>query len=451
MILPFVTMASNVFVCSLADRHQAHRCLFLWFLVVALIGYGSYGILPFFVAPQLEERGLNIATWTMICIIATVSTIAMSVITCLSDALAMNSSIRRDTSFGKIRVWGTLGWGLGSLLLSFINQSTKLPLLVPGLIMTTVLILADVLAVAFWPNKNDFELERPSLATVCQDSMLDSGTAGCPGDGKDNSSDASYRSRSLSATPAQLLTSEKSTVDVSSSKIQWELFREVAKRRSSIFVYMGLFTLSGAIISVQWSYFFLFLKSIHPAEFAFVSGFAMTIDSVIEVPFFLLSEQMIQILGRNHTLGFSFASMGARFLLYNYLLPNSSIYLVIIPELLQGPSFGLFYVVMTEVANEYSECEDAIAKVIKEGLVPDTADNIRRLRQSLRATMQSVVSACYEGLGLGLGSILGGLVIEYYGFANLWFYSALVSLSVGFATSAFAMRFAKSSPLNEVR
>lgn len=451
MVLPFVTIGSKVFFCSLADRHRAYRSMFICFLTIALIGYGSYGVLPFFVSPQPKENGLNLATWILICIITAVSTIAMSVITCLSDTFAVNTSKRRNTSYGKVRVWGTLGWGLSSLLLSFINQSDKLPLLVPGLIMTATCIFADVLFASLWPHKEDFKLERLSNMPICHDIVV----TDSPQKLKSTPSpvtrltdvkcgplgDNNYGTKSLNGSSSPSVTLEQPVVDTASIRIQWRLFREVARRRKSIFMYMILFTLSGAVISLQWSYFFLYLKDIYAADFAFISGFAMVIDSMLgELPFFLVSDYIIRILGRTHTLSFSFMSIGVRYLLYQYLLPNSSMYFVILSEILQGPSFVLFYVVMTEIGNEYSDCEYAIARVINEGLVPNNPENVDKLRQSLRATMQSIVNSCYEGLGLGIGSIVGGVVIQQYGFENLWFYSALLSLLVGIVTSVSAPR-----------
>lgn len=381
----------------------------------------------------------------------------MSVITCLSDTFAVNTAKRRDTTYGKVRVWGTLGWGASSFLLSFINQSDKLPLLVPGLIMTAALIFADVLVALLWPYKDDFKLEKPSNLPISQDSDTESARKPVSGASavtrlttvEGSTKDNNYGTKSIEETSSYPRSTEQPIVDVSSIKIQWKLFIEVARRRKSIFVYMALFTLSGAVISLQWSYFFLYLKNIYAADFAFISGFAMIIDAMLgELPFFLLSDQVIQILGKKHTLSFSFMSIGVRYLLYQYLLPNSNMYFIILSEILQGPSFVLFYVVMTEIGNEYSDCEDAITKVIDEGLVPNNPENVKKLRQSLRATMQSVVNSCYEGLGVGIGSIVGGLVIQCYGFDNLWFYSALVSLFVGLATSVLtSSRYATSRSL----
>lgn len=449
MVLPFVTILAKIFFCSLADRHRAYRAFFICFLTSALLGYGSFGVLPFFITPQPKEQGLNRTTWAIICLMNSVATISMAVISCLSDAFAMNSSKKNNSSYGLIRLWGTLGWGASSVVISLINQTDKLPYLVPGLIMTIILIGIDIVAAIFWPNAEDFKLDKSASDMDVEDvvSVLTKETSLNPIQVKlSDENDADQRTSNsygtydrtkttIVASQSNSAIEEQSQVrNASDVKVQWLLFKEVAKKRRSLFRYMILFTISGALIALQWSYFFLYLEYIYKADFTFISGFSMVVQSMLgELPFFILSKVIIQQLGKSHTLSLSITSIGIRYLLYRYLLPNASMYFVLLTETFQGPNFGLFYVVMTEVGLDYSDCEEAIVKVVEEGVVANNPKEIEKLRQSLRATMQSVVSACYEGLGLGIGSILGGLITEYYGYDYLWIWGALTAIVLGLA------------------
>ena len=346
-----------------------------------------------------------------------VATLSMSVISCLSDAFAMNSSKRHNTSYGSIRLWGTLGWGATSFILAFINQTDKLPLLVPGLILTIGLLSLDILFAIFWPYRDDFKLDRSS-------SDIDQETYGTTSEIETSVQELSVQTNNNKQ--------QEQHRDISNVSIQWLLFKEVATRRKSLYRYMCLFIISGALISLQWSYFFLFLKNIYSNDFSYISGLSMVAQSMIgELPFFILSSYIVKKLGRMHTLSISIISIGLRYLLYRYLLPNASMYFVLLTESFQGPNFGLFYVVMTEVGLDYSTCEDAIASAVDKGLIANNPNEIKKLRQSLRATMQSLMGACYEGLGLGVGSLIGGLVIDNYGFDNLWFYSAIIAIALG--------------------
>lgn len=435
MVLPFVTIGSKIFFCSLADRHRAYRSFFTAFLISALIGYGSFGVLPFFIEPQPEANGLNYKTWVMICIMTSVATVSMSVVGCLSDAFAMNSSRKHNISYGLIRLWGTLGWGVSSLALAFINQTDKLPLLVPGLIMTIVLLLLDIFAASIWPHKDDFKLNISCSnidveQVVAALSMNSHSTTNLAESNTSYQSTAELSTKDLSGVKSRA--NDKALKEISSVSIQWILFKEVASRRRSIFRYMILFTISGALISLQWSYFFLYLDKIYKNDFSFISGLSMVGQSMLgELPFFLVSQYVVRLLGRSHTLSISIISIGIRYLLYEYLLPNASMYFVLLTEILQGPSFGLFYVVMTEVGLEYSDCEEAIVSTADKGIITNNTEQIDKLRQALRATMQSLMSACYEGLGLGMGSIVGGLVIDYCGYSTLWTYSAITAIVLG--------------------
>lgn len=441
MVLPFVTIVAKLFFCSLADRHRAYRTFFIYALIAALIGYGSFGILPFFIQPQPKNLGLNHITWALICLMTSVSTISMGVISCLSDAFAMNSSKKNNSSYGFIRLWGTLGWGASAFLIAFINQTDSLPILVPGLLLLIALIGFDIIAVILWPDKDDFKLNKSSCAINFEDIVGNSLDNHTPSDMHDQKVDQFAKNvygSTESTGNFEIRNSHRGQTDqlqgrnISTVKIQWLLFKEIAQRRKSIFRYMILFTISGALISLQWSYFFLYLKNIYEADFTYISGLSMVGQSMLgELPFFVLSKQALDFLGRSHTLSVSIMSLGVRYLLYQFLLPNSSMYFVLLTETLQGPSFGLFYVVMTEVALDYSDCEDAIVKVANQGLIQSNPEQLEKLRQALRATMQSIMSACYEGLGLGVGAIVGGLVIDSYGFSDLWIWSSCLAIALG--------------------
>jgi len=376
----------------------------------------------------------------------------------------MNSSRKYNTNYGMIRLWGTLGWGASAFFLAFINQYDKLPYLVPGVIMTIVLISIDISAVVTWKNRDDFNLDKSASDKTCEDVLSVLAAKGTSSDLKDESVYLSASDKSIKAVSSGYGTScsvtkdktvsieasgnenAQNSIDISSLKMQWILFKQVSLLRPSIFHYMTLFTISGGLISLQWSYFFLYLEKIYEADFTFISGLSMVGQSMLgELPFFVLSNYIIQLLGRSHSLSISIASIGLRYLLYNYLLPNHSMYFVLLTETFQGPNFGLFYVVMTEVGLDYSDCEEVIANVVAQGVIANDPEVIDKLRQALRATMQSVMSACYEGLGVGIGSIVGGLTIDHFGYESLWFYSSLTAIALGLFNMFYELAGRKSN------
>lgn len=358
-----------------------------------------------------------------------VATISMSVISCLTDAFAMNSSVRHKTSYGLIRVWGTIGWGLASLILAKINQSTKMPYLVPGIVLLIILISIDIFIVILWPDREEFNLNKSARSRDSEtQSTIISDIISGPEETR-----VKYGSTNDRTSPTLLTQpSQQDNDQVSSVKTQWDLFKKVVAKRPSILRYMTLFTLSGALIGLQWSYYFQYLTVLYKDDFSYVSGISMFAQSMLgELPFFILSSSIVKFCGRSKSLSISIGTIGLRYLLYEFVMRNMNYYSVLFIEPLAGPNFGLFYVVMTDVGLDYSECNESIDELIEErNWNPSDLSLKEKLRNSLRATMQSVMGGCYEGLGVGLGALIGGIVIDQYNFSTLWIGSSAIAITL---------------------
>lgn len=432
-MLPFITIVTKLFFCSLADRYRAHRKFFIFFLTLALIGYGSFAILPKFI-DKPNNKDLDVRVWIIICIMFSIATIAMSVVASLSDAFAMNASKKGSISYGWIRVWGTVGWGISSLMLAKINQDPRYPFLVPGLIMLIIFITTDIGLVLIW-NKKDFILNKSASEPLSGEQIESNNISVLSG--QEQQYQTEYGTTDLPARPSSSgphsPVGRSKLAKATDFKIQWLLFIEVIKRRRSIVRYMVMFVVSGALMSLQWSFFFKYLKDIFGEEkMSALSGLSMFAQSILgELPFFIISKYFIKFAGRSNTLSISVLTIGIRYILYHYLISRTMFYAVFITEPLAGPNFGLLYVVLTEVGLDYSECEGAVQKVMQRGLVENDPETREKLRQSLRATMQGLMGACYEGLGIGLGNLIGGFIIDHFGFPVLWPSAATIALFFG--------------------
>lgn len=107
------------------------------------------------------------------------------------------------------------------------------------------------------------------------------------------------------------------------------------------------------------------------------TGLCSAVQSFLgEVPFFLLSDWIVKTIGYNNALTVSLASISLRYLgkyllrctfyiffnqlcslftAYGYAIQSqASAYYILIIELFQGPAYGLFYVVMTAIAQDFS-------------------------------------------------------------------------------------------------
>lgn len=508
--------------------------------------------------------------------------LALATNTCLADSFAVLQAEELGSSFGRIIVWGTFGWATTALALGVLNQWKGLPLLLPGLLFSVVLLTIDVFVVTFWRKASDFKLDlipadaastltgssspshkdpndylpmnesarvnlgsevnlndglrrlrtaspvelvhesratqlgrdspqqSASIKTINSDSgnkvqsdkvvtppkihdeTLSSTSLGSTNKTTDSMLNQSLMlntenpfeahnqpqqqnkqksllesSETIKKTTPRLLVANKRAIRTNESDetrdIQFTSFRMqlvllgiILKQRKSLIRYLLLFMLSGFFMSMHWNYFFLYLQEIYYDEFALISALSMVGQSILgELPFFILSRKVIDYFGRSYTLSISLISIGLRFLLYGYMLPNFTMYLITFADCLQGPNYGLFYVVMTEVGLEYSFCdEETIEKLAARGDIDrNNKRQVDAVRLSLRSTVQSMAYACYEGIGVGFGSLAGGWMKHNYGFKILWTTTAIASISVGLINAfiELALRAGKPDDVNNSR
>ncbi|KAF6201647.1 hypothetical protein GE061_004040, partial [Apolygus lucorum] len=105
-----------------------------------------------------------------------------------------------------------------------------------------------------------------------------------------------------------------------------------------------------------------------------------------ELPFFFLSGRILKKLGHVNCMTLVLFAFGVRFILYS-LLVNP--WLCIPIEFLNGVTFGLFYATMASYASIVA--------------LPGT-----------EATMQGLVGAVFEGVGVSLGSFIGGFMFDSF-------------------------------------
>ncbi|XP_071442978.1 major facilitator superfamily domain-containing protein 6 isoform X2 [Hetaerina americana] len=126
-----------------------------------------------------------------------------------------------------------------------------------------------------------------------------------------------------------------------------------------------------------------------------------------EIPFFFLSGRIVKKIGHENAMSVVLLAFGARMVLYS-VLDNPWYALPI--ELLHGLTFGLAYATMASYASVVSP--------------PGT-----------EATIQGLVGAIFEGVGVSLGSLLGGISMENYG--GSWTFRVFGSV----ALCAFVLHF----------
>lgn len=104
-VLPFIALLAKPVLCAFADRFAVHKLVLVSSLILTLVGFGSLIFVPWFTKGAAW-------TWWFFCAGVLVANTAMGVVISMTDSLAMKEVSAGRSSFGSIRVYGTLGWGL---------------------------------------------------------------------------------------------------------------------------------------------------------------------------------------------------------------------------------------------------------------------------------------------------------------------------------------------------
>ncbi|XP_017095251.2 major facilitator superfamily domain-containing protein 6 isoform X1 [Drosophila bipectinata] len=140
-----------------------------------------------------------------------------------------------------------------------------------------------------------------------------------------------------------------------------------------------------------WNFLFIYLEQLDK-ELEGCDSSMKTLEGLVmgiqcfggELPFFFLSGWILKRIGHVNAMSLVLFGFGVRFILYS-MLQNPWYILPI--ELLNGVTFGIFYATMASYASIVAP--------------PGT-----------EATMQSLVGAIFEGVGVSMGSLIGGLLFE---------------------------------------
>ncbi|XP_023160958.2 major facilitator superfamily domain-containing protein 6 isoform X2 [Drosophila hydei] len=143
-----------------------------------------------------------------------------------------------------------------------------------------------------------------------------------------------------------------------------------------------------------WNFLFIYLEEL-AKPFDNGTNFIKTLEGLVmsiqcfggELPFFFMSGWILKRIGHVNAMSLVLFGFGVRFILYS-MLQNPWYILPI--ELLNGVTFGLFYATMASYASIVAP--------------PGT-----------EATMQSLVGAIFEGIGVSMGSQIGGQLFDAVG------------------------------------
>ncbi|KAF6209314.1 hypothetical protein GE061_015061, partial [Apolygus lucorum] len=195
---------------------------------------------------------------------------------------------------------------------------------------------------------------------------------------------------------------EKKTANI------WSNVGKLLRKNPKFLVFLALVTSCGIFSSFLWNFLFWFIADIAKEDGCGDNSKIQTLSGLVlavncyggEIPFFFASGWFLKKLGYEHCMTLVLIAFGVRFLSYYFLI---SPWWILPIEALNGFTFGLFYSTMTTYAN---------------ALTPP----------GLEGTMQGLVSATFEGIGLAAGSLLGGYMFDKLGGRMLFLYGGVASI-----------------------
>lgn len=393
--------------------------------MVTLLGFGAYTILPFY--PEFIEKNGRLAWYYLVCA-TVVGQLGYGVVWSLGDACAANVAHKTGQSFGQIRLWGTVGWGVAGALVGSIGPHLpQLPEMVLGLLVFVISHVFEIIMLCCWSNSRaNFEMgDQAQKQTFGSNEKKEKGEIVF-------TSEHCVQSRLAK----NVIVSQEMEPTRRKRISQWTIFKLVALRDKSIFKYLLIFTVIGALFNIHFSYFFLHLEKIAATQselasgvdFSTLVGMCVVAQAIGETFCFVIAPWVISKLGRDGAISLNLVAYIFRYLGNGLGIALWSPFVAVLTESLQGINYGIFYFLITDTALHYAlQVDHVIPQIIQTHGANIDLSELVALRTSLRATMQGVFSGAFDGLGFGLGSIVAGSMLERYSYEQLWCQTALAA------------------------
>jgi len=298
----------------------------------------------------------------------------------LLDACVMDL-LKDKSSFGRSRLYGQLGFGIGSWLVGpFLGQADIRSIF----IVQALLAIPTVVFMVWFMKAADKAL--PTSRT---------------------------RTRSRSRTPSAVAKA-KAGAKEQDSDFKTALLHVATNSRILIF-FTSVFLL-GISSGIIENFAYVHVKDIGGYD-GHVLGVCRLVSSMAGVPFFWMAGPILRRIGVN---GILLASMAAYVLRFGLYASITNTWQALPAEVLRGASFALFTTASTYYV--YRESPPALV-----------------------ATMLSLLSGTYNGLGQSVGSLVGGALSKRIGIVRVFSLCAGVDVLLALVFAAYMFTVATSS------
>lgn len=207
----------------------------------------------------------------------------------------------------------------------------------------------------------------------------------------------------------------------------------IAKTNKKVVRFMLLFLLNGIVASATWTYLFRYLDSIDPTTSAKLSAYVMISRYLSETLFYsIAASKFFRSINHSNSLNMIMIVYVVRYLLYSLLNSVIPLEFVVAIEALRALNTGWFNCVMNESAIEFasSDTEKCVRKLADLGVIENNEQVIGKISSGFKATIVVISNCCFDGLGIALGALISGLIVDNFGYQTLWLSAAAMCLAV---------------------
>lgn len=438
MLMPLCAIIFRPILCSLADQRRAHRRFMIGLLLATALCY-----LPFILIPALGPvayRDHPRLCWWAFLVPKVAGDIAFNGVVSIGDTLAINYAHRINADYTSFRRWDTISWLIFGAITGQINEVWFLPKYVPAFIILISASLINASLFWIWPDEYFVMVSRSdALKTTTPDK-----TEAKPKILLSNAELWAHMKRKLCLLNksselkankcdqlAQVVVASDNqgaaepTSDHIDRTTQLKILLLLLKRDSRILLYALVLVFAGLSIA-PISFFCMHLcelcHSTGRCDYSQLVGLLQGSISVGELITFYYIKRTLDTIGRLNTFSIGFALASLKYTFYAIIWPSVNPYFALLTEVPHGLMYGIYSTLMVELGYFFSgEVELLIPELVECQIVPSAADpaTCERLKMSLAATMQAIMSGSIEGFGKGLGALLYGYLLDLYSFPTL--------------------------------
>jgi len=470
MMMPFIGIIFKPIICSRADRKHAHRSYMMSCQLVVAISYLPFIILPM-LGPDFYDNHPRLCFYILVAL-KVIGDAAFGGLVSIGDSLAINYAKRLNVDFSVYRIWGTISWMVFGCVIGQINEVWFLPKYVPGFMVLVSSSLLGMFCVYLWPKEYFEMVAHSSLSNessnekgqqtdhlkaieggqktkVKKESAITKSLMPrevvwahakkqmlalvtlrcCTNTDKDSTNDGHPdKSNSVEVLKESGIAQDNKTKDSHQSeevtmKTQLQILWLLVKRDPRIVGYLLAFVGAGFSI-VPLSFFFISLAQICHADnrcdFSQLGGFLQVSMAMAETVLLWYIKRMMAKIGRLNTLTIAFSLVAMKYAFYGTIWRDVDPHWSLVAESVHGVTFGIFLTAMVEMGHLFAnEVELVIPELMQKNII-EKKFNVEKLKLSLQATMQAIISNANDGLGRGFGALIYGLILDHYDYITLW-------------------------------